>query len=138
MTLKPMYMRQRLLQALQAGEVPPDLNSAIRWALAVIDNGRHEIAQLQADSKRYIGDISLVVQANADISAECERLRERVAWFEKSGGVTVHTLVHQQRRQLTECRRLLRIVVELHDSIAVREHSIPQEWIEAARAATEE
>ena len=80
-------------------------------------------------------DLRLIADSQ---QAEIERLRERVAWFEKSGGVTVHTLVHQQRRQLTECRRLLRIVVELHDSIAVREHSIPQEWIEAARAATEE
>lgn len=48
----------------------------------------------------------VAVNALAQIRAEVERLRSRVEWFEKSGGVTAHVAYFQMERQRDQWREV--------------------------------
>jgi hypothetical protein len=77
------------------------------------DNAHGQIATV-AESKRddcvgKLRDVVLADDAAAALAAyqqEVERLRERVRWFESSGGVAVHTRVFQEiaKREAAEAR----------------------------------
>jgi hypothetical protein len=63
------------------------------------------IARLRRNPE-FIGNIEEAAAALSAYQQEVERLRERVRWFESSGGVAVHTRVFQEiaKREAAEAR----------------------------------